>query len=474
MKKYFKTILILTAICLLAAPAGSALATGGDRSLTLTDARGIDGWPSAPQISSRSAFVVELNSGEVLYSKNEDEDRYPASITKVMTALLVLENCSLDEEVTFSKASVTDIEDGGHDWRFKEGEVLTVEQCLYALMLNSVNECGYALAEHVAGSVAAFADMMNEKAASLGCTNTHFANPHGLNNPEHITTAHDMALIFWAALQNEKFYEIDSTISYKIPGTELCPEGYSLQMHHKMMIKGSGYYNENVKAGKTGYTSLAKHTLVTYAEKDGAEIVAVVMKEPTGGGVIYEDTLTLLKYGFDKFTLTDLGTAAKNIAYGINGSAPLPVSAPDSLYAYLPSSYSDISAAFTDAGGGAQGAIAVMSGGNTLFTRSLDINTAALSVEKPTEPEEIPESTAASQADEAPAKEGSVWGTILKIILIVIIALIVLVIFYWVVIQFLKRRRMRLRRKQMKRKAEIQRIRRLREQQRKDAEDFGI
>lgn len=474
MKSFFKVVLIFAAICLLTVPAGNVFAVGGDRSLTLTDARSISGWPSAPEISSRSAFVIELKSGEILYSKNEDEDRYPASITKVMTALLVLENCSLDEEVTFSKAAVTDIEDGGHDWRFKEGEVLTVEQCLYALMLNSVNECAYALAEHVAGSVAAFADMMNEKASALGCTNTHFTNPHGLNDSNHITTAHDMALIFWAALQNEKFYEIDSTISYKIPGTELCPEGYSLQMHHKMMIKGSGYYNENVKAGKTGYTSIAKHTLVTYAERDGKELVAVVMKEPTGGGVIYEDTRKLLNYGFDKFTLTDLSAVSKAILYGINGSAPLPVSSQDKIYAYLPESYTNVSAGLEPAAGGAQGAIAIKSGETVLFTRPLRINGEALSVEKPSNPEETNAYSSETAANESSAEESSPLKIIFKVILITIIALITLVILYWIVIQFIKRRRMRLRRKQIKRKTEIQRIRRLREQQRKDADGFGI
>ena len=140
------------------------LAVGGSASRREVSLRYLSNWPGGPELNSRSAILIEMNSGEILFAKNEDEKRYPASITKVMTALLTIENCKMDEKVTFSHAAVTDLEEGGYNGYYKEGEELTVEQCLYGLLLESVNECGYALAEHIAGSVPAFAEMMNKRA----------------------------------------------------------------------------------------------------------------------------------------------------------------------------------------------------------------------------------------------------------------------------------------------------------------------
>lgn len=136
-----------------------------------------------------------------------------------MTALVVLENCSLDEVVTYSYYATHSIEAGSSTIGTTEGEELTVEESLYALLLESANECGNGLAEHVAGSIDAFVEMMNAKAAELGCANTHFVNPHGLHNPEHYTTAHDMALIMQAALQNEDFVRISVTAKYQMRAT---------------------------------------------------------------------------------------------------------------------------------------------------------------------------------------------------------------------------------------------------------------
>ncbi len=474
MSKIRNALFFLLLTVFLAGSAVSVRAAGGSR-FELTDARNMAGMPSAPSISSRSAFVIELNSGEVIFAKNENEDRYPASITKVMTALVVIENCDLEEEVTFSKASVTDIEDGGHNWSFKEGEVLTVEQCLYGLMLNSVNECAYALAEHVGGSIEGFAAMMNEKAAELGCTNTHFVNPHGLNDPEHITTAHDMGLIFWAALENETFYTIDSTVSYKIPPTQKNPDGYSFTMHHKMMLKDSGYYNETVKAGKTGYTSLAKHTLVTYAQSGDARLAVICMKEGTDGATIYEDTKKLINYGFDNFSLKDLNAQMNAVAFGINGASPLPVKTGDSLFVYVPSKYENVSASFEPGADGSLGTVSVKSDTATILEKTLsedsEILAGTLNTQEKTDTKESEERTSGSEETQ---KGTSFFSVLLKIIIIIVFTVIGLVFIYWVVIQFIKRRRMRLRREQAIRKARIQRIRRLREQERRAAEDFDV
>ena len=141
-----------------------------------------------PQISAVAAVVIDQASGKVLYDKDMNAEHYPASTTKLMTAMVVLERSSLSDVVTFSKSATTNLESGASTLNLTEGDQLTVEQCLYGLLLKSANEIGNGLAEHIAGSVDGFAELMNQKAAALGCTGTHFANPHGLNNSNHYTT----------------------------------------------------------------------------------------------------------------------------------------------------------------------------------------------------------------------------------------------------------------------------------------------
>ena len=245
-----------------------------------------------PTVSSEGAVLLDAATGQVLYGKNENQQFYPASITKVMTALLVLEHCNLNDVVTFSASATTNLESGAVALGIVEGDQLTVEQCLYGLLLKSANEIGNGLAEHVAGSVSAFADMMNEKARSLGCKNTNFVNPHGLNNTEHKTTPYDMALIMRAALQNETFRKIDSTTSYKFPATKNADER-TITMGHKMLYTSDSRYYEGIIGGKTGYTSKAGNTLVTGVERNGVRLVAVIMKSQS---THYADTKAMLDY----------------------------------------------------------------------------------------------------------------------------------------------------------------------------------
>ena len=258
-----------------------------------------DYWPEGPEVQSPSVILMEMSTGTVLYEKNSDERNYPASITKIMTTLLALENSDLNEVVTFSDDAINNTEGSGiyRDY----GEQMTMEQCLYAVMLNSANECAYAVAEHVGGTVEHFVDMMNEKAAELGCTNTHFANPHGLFDENHYTTAHDMALIAKAAYQNETFRIITGTARYTIPPTNKHDEPTDLQNHNEMLypFKTLKYRYEYCTGGKTGYTDIARSTLVTYAERDGRRLVCVSLR--TNGRQIYTDTASLLDYGFNNF-----------------------------------------------------------------------------------------------------------------------------------------------------------------------------
>ena len=247
-----------------------------------------------PTIASQGAVLLNAADGSVLFSQNGETQYYPASITKLMTALLVAENCNLDDTVTFSSTATTNLESGAVSIGMTEGDTLSVRQCLYALLLKSANEVGNALAEHVAGSNAAFAEKMNAKAASLGCTNTHFANPHGLNDPNHYTTPHDMALIARAAFQNATVCKVASTLSYQIPATQKAA-ARTISLGHKMLYPNDSRYYQGVIGGKTGYTSLAGNTLVTCAERDGVRLIAVIMKSKS---TQYTDTSALLDYGF--------------------------------------------------------------------------------------------------------------------------------------------------------------------------------
>lgn len=268
-----------------------------------------------PVVSSEGAVLMDGASGKVLFSKNGDTRYYPASITKLMTALLVAENCSLDDTVTFSASATTNLESGAVSIGMVEGDTMTVRQCLYALLLKSANEVGNALAEHVSGSVQAFADRMNEKAVKLGCTNTHFTNPHGLNDPEHYTTPKDMALIARAAFQNEVVRTVASTRTYSLPATKKNPSGLTVTMGHKMLNPNDSRYYEGIIGGKTGYTSKAGNTLVTAAERNGVRMISVVMKSRS---THYVDTKAMLDYGFE---LAKAGALETNQTGGQNAGS---------------------------------------------------------------------------------------------------------------------------------------------------------
>lgn len=263
-----------------------------------------DYWPEGMNTTSPSAIVMEMSTGTVLYEKNSTEKHYPASITKIMTVLLALENCALDEIVTFSDAAIDNTEGSGIARDY--GEQMTMEDCLYAIMLASANECAYAVAEHVAGDIETFAEMMNAKAAELGCVNTHFANPHGLHDPEHYTCSYDMALIGQAAYANETFRIITGTKARMIPPTNKHEEETPLQNHNKLLhrYQKGNYVYEYCTGGKTGYTTNANSTLVTFAEKDGMKLVSVVMN--TDNVSEWTDSIAMFNYGFDSFHIVNV------------------------------------------------------------------------------------------------------------------------------------------------------------------------
>ena len=292
-------------------------------------------WPLDTGCQSEAGIVMDLDSGAVLFAQNIHVQEYPASITKLLTALVVVENASMDEQVTFSHDAVYNVESGsGNKLQLEEGDVLSVKDCLYVMLLQSSNQAANSLAEHVGGSREAFADMMNEKAASLGCRESHFVNPSGLNDPEQLTSAYDMAQIGAAVFGNPTLLEICSTTSATLPPTINNPNGRTYSMEHKLVVTGDSsdenYYPSAV-AGKTGYTSLAGQTLVTYAEQDGRRQVAVTLKSTQR--THYSDTKTILDFGFARFKNVSV---AENETDYVTGEEPVTIGdetySPSDLY----------------------------------------------------------------------------------------------------------------------------------------------
>lgn len=236
-------------------------------------------WPKlSEKITAGAAILMDVDTGTILYKKNINKAYYPASITKILTTLVAIENSSMDEVVTFSADAVYKTAGGSSIWR-DIGEVMTMEQCLYAVMLESANECAYAVAEHIGGTMQKFVKMMNEKAKELGCKDSKFMNPHGLPDEKHYLTAKDMAIIAKAAYENETFRLICGTKRYTIPPTNKHNVPTYMVNHHKMLYPKdtAAYLYDYCLGGKTGYTNAAGHTLVTYAQKDGMTLLAVIL-----------------------------------------------------------------------------------------------------------------------------------------------------------------------------------------------------
>lgn len=271
-----------------------------------------ESWPAGPAVYAESAIVMEADTGTILYAKDIQQKNYPASITKIVTALIALENCDLDEEITYSYHATHSIEYGSSSIARTEDEILTVEESLYGLMLSSANECANALAEHISGSTEEFAKLMNQKAKELGCVNTHFSNANGLHDENHYTCAYDMALLTKAAIANEDFRRISGTDYYTLRATNKNDQELWMQNHHHMIApyKTSKYLDDTVFSGKTGYTSDALNTLVTCGTRNGMDVIVVTMRTQSTGekGVpLYTDTAALLDYAnnFQKLNISE-------------------------------------------------------------------------------------------------------------------------------------------------------------------------
>lgn len=259
-------------------------------------------WPAGPEIGAQSAILMDINSGSILYAKNIDEQLYPASITKILTALIAVEECDMNEIVTFSHDAVHSI-----NWRedanmgINVGDAITMEQCLYGLLVGSANEAAYAIAEHICGEGNAeqFSNLMNQKAKELGCTNSNFITPNGIHDDNHYTSAHDMALIAQAFFSNELLCKMSSTTNYHVPQTETQPREDMIVWAKSKLLPGKQYAYDSLVGTKTGYTDDARQTLVSCAQKNGMKLVCVILKEEAPSQ--FTDTIELFEYGFQNF-----------------------------------------------------------------------------------------------------------------------------------------------------------------------------
>ena len=249
------------------------------------------------QLASPVALLMQPDSRQIIYQKNMNDPMYPASITKIMTALLAVENVGLDETITMSYEATHSIDFGSSHIALDTDEQISVENALYALMLPSANDAANGIAEHVGGTMEDFAVMMNERAEELGCTNTHFANAHGLHDADHYTTAHDIALIAAQASQNEDICRIWGTMQYDIPPTNKNVLR-NLWSQVRMLNDDGKHYYEACTGGKLGWTPEAKNTCVLVARQNGMELMCVLMGATTANEM-FEDARYLFDYGFE-------------------------------------------------------------------------------------------------------------------------------------------------------------------------------
>lgn len=279
-------------------------------------------WPQMTEIHEDSAVLMDADNGAILYSLDRDVQRIPASITKIMTCLLVIENAGMDEVVTMDQAGMAEAYAGSSNISPVLGEQFTVEQCLYMLMLKSANDIAAQLAEYVGGSVDAFVQMMNDRCAAIGTTGTHFNNPNGLPGDNHYTTAMDMALIMKECLKNQTFRQIISTPTYTVPPTNMTATERTYENHCKLIISSdTEHYYPYCIGGKTGYTDLAWRTLITAAEKDGRTLICVTLHGPDKSD--FTDHKNLYEYGFNSFR-TDACESEAEDGWEISGGVTIP------------------------------------------------------------------------------------------------------------------------------------------------------
>lgn len=301
-----------------------------------------------PSVYAPSCILIEASTGKILFAKNANSKMYPASTTKVMTAILALENCNLTDVAVVSHDAIFNVPTGYANANLQEGEELTIEQLLYVLLIPSANDAAFVLAEHIAGSVESFSDMMNDKAIEIGCKNTHFVNPNGIHDENHYSTAYDLALMGQYAMKNEVFRKIVSTTIYTLPTTNKYDKTDRIFGTTNDLIKTSSkYYYKYTTGAKTGYTDAAGNCIIATAKKDDVELIAVILhddKTEDGTSTRAIDCKTLFEYGFNNFSFKTIAFANSTqktitVSGGSRDTKNLDLTIDTDINAYIPYYY---------------------------------------------------------------------------------------------------------------------------------------
>lgn len=306
-------------------------------------------------IYSESAILMDQKTGKILYEKNIYDRKYPASTTKILTAIIAIENCDLSEVATASFQAVETVKAGYTNANIKAGESFTIQELLDVMMIVSANEAATIIAEHISGSVSEFAKLMNQKAKEIGCLDSNFVNANGVHDENHYSTAYDMALIARYCMQNEKYRELINKRECSLPISETyinaikteieqeneknknkkkykpkSIEDVSLERNFRntnsLLREDSIFYYPYCIGGKTGFTTPAKNCLISSSNKDGFETIAVVLHaENTENGLSarYTDTIKLFEYGYNNYNMQDLLEEYDLIEYSNNKSSVL-------------------------------------------------------------------------------------------------------------------------------------------------------
>jgi len=261
------------------------------------------------QIYSESAILMEQTTGKILYEKDIHARKFPASTTKILTGIIALEKCKLDEKAVANDTAINVIKSGYSTANIKVGEVFTIEQLLDVMLIHSANEAANVIAEHISGSISEFSKLMNAKAKEIGCLDSNFVNPNGMHDENHYSTAYDLALITRYCMKNQKFREIVTKMECSLPQTELWQEPRIYKNTNSLLISENKYYYPYCVGGKTGFTTPAKNCLTSSSNKDGFETISVVLHaEATEDGLSarYTDTIKLFEYGYNNYNINDI------------------------------------------------------------------------------------------------------------------------------------------------------------------------
>ncbi len=398
-----------------------------------------------PEITAETAVLIDAETGQVIYDKEMHKQMFPASITKIMTTILAVEELELNEKLTVSQEAVDAVSRNASHIALTTGEEITVKEAIYASLLASANDACNVLAEAVSGDMESFAKLMTEKAREFGALGTNFTNSNGLKDDNHYTTAYDMAMITKYGLKNKDWREMFGERRYEMPPTNKQDEVRYLNKQHVMIFEQK-YYYEGIIGGKTGYTTVAKHTLVTAAERDGVTLIAVVMKCPNNMDK-YDDTKALLDYGFENFEKITLNNDNIENRKVENGNKTEKVSLHEPVSVLIP----------TDAKKEDVVSKVEIEDGEAKVTFTLPENTGHTPKELGTFllSFDTKETAIATDVETKPAKKINLWD-IIRVILIIVLSVIAILALFVLIIYVRKEiylwRRRRARRAQRRRR----------------------